>query len=759
MIKAILYCSFFVLFSINTFSQTIHILDSFTQEALAGVTVKNLSSGEQLFSNYKGHLELTNLNDSLQFSFFGYETLTSIPNDTLILLKPLPFEIEQVVVSANRSKQKRSDVPLSITLLSSQKIEETNALTSSDLINKAHGVYMVDLGNEQHSMSIRQPMSYKSLYLYLEDGLPIRTSGIFNHNALLEINLSGIKNIEIIRGPSSSIYGSDAIGGAINFITQKPSAVKRAELSYSQNTLNLRRYDLILSNTEKSGFSWIINGSYGEKKNGYRDHSDYEKLALNSNFSYPINDKLKWSTNLSYINYRSDASGDLDSIQFYAKTFTSAQRFTERAVESLRFKSNLKYKKDEHSETNLTAFYRNNSIYQNPHYRIKDDYSSWKNPNGNKNLAHSEINENAFESYGLLLRNSQKFSELNLNINSGFNLDYSPSSLLANYISVHKTNSGVYSSYTKSDSLLSNYSTDITNAGAYIQLDFKPSENLTLSGGLRADLFTYLYKNNLDTSAYSAASDSNEGFNSFAPKLGFVFSPYNKLSVYANYSRGFSPPQVSELYRGVTVPYLEPSVFNNYESGIRSSFLDFLFFDIAVYRLNGLNEIVQVINQDGERVNKNASETSHNGVEYSFDIILSKSIHAAIGGSYSKHYFKEFNDGINHYVNTEMPLAPRTVSNCEIELSPRFIKDFCISAEWQHLGDYFMDINRFNIYEGFDVYNLRLKYSWKNYKIFFGVMNVNDAHYATIARKSKWGSSYSPANPRNYQLGVKLNLH
>src|SRR3546814_5098426 len=52
------------------------------------------------------------------------------------------------------------------------------------------------LGNEQHSMSIRQPLSFKSLFLYLEDGIPIRPAGVFNHNALIEMNMAALNSVE-----------------------------------------------------------------------------------------------------------------------------------------------------------------------------------------------------------------------------------------------------------------------------------------------------------------------------------------------------------------------------------------------------------------------------------------------------------------------------------------------------------------------------------------------------------------------------------
>ena len=103
-----------------------------------------------------------------------------------IELESSPTALEQLIVSASRNAQLRSNSPISITKVSPQVLDETKANTLDQVLNKVTGVYMVNLGNEQHSMSVRQPLSYKSLFLYLEDGLPIRPTGVFNHNALLE---------------------------------------------------------------------------------------------------------------------------------------------------------------------------------------------------------------------------------------------------------------------------------------------------------------------------------------------------------------------------------------------------------------------------------------------------------------------------------------------------------------------------------------------------------------------------------------------
>src|SRR3546814_3547912 len=117
--------------------------------------------------------------------------------------------LDRVVVTAGHLETKRSEAPIAITQLDSGQLADTRAATLDQLLNKASGVFMVNLGNEQHSMSIRQPLSFKSLFLYLEDGIPIRPAGVFNHNALIDMNMAALNSEEVVKGPSSAIYGSE----------------------------------------------------------------------------------------------------------------------------------------------------------------------------------------------------------------------------------------------------------------------------------------------------------------------------------------------------------------------------------------------------------------------------------------------------------------------------------------------------------------------------------------------------------------------
>lgn len=92
------------------------------------------------------------------------------------------------------------------------------------------GVAVAVTNGEGHTTAIRHPFTTNPVYLFLEDGIPIRSTGFFNHNALYEINIPQSGGIEVIRGPGTALYGSDAIGGVINVLTRPPPAQREVTL-------------------------------------------------------------------------------------------------------------------------------------------------------------------------------------------------------------------------------------------------------------------------------------------------------------------------------------------------------------------------------------------------------------------------------------------------------------------------------------------------------------------------------------------------
>ena len=127
--------------------------------------------------------------------------------------------VAPMVVSATRESQRRQDATVTIDVLDGEEVRRARAAHPSGLLNRLPGVHVSELSGEGHSLAMRSPISTKPLFLYLEDGIPTRATGFFNHNALYEVNLPQSGGLEIMKGPGTALYGSDAIGGVVNVLT------------------------------------------------------------------------------------------------------------------------------------------------------------------------------------------------------------------------------------------------------------------------------------------------------------------------------------------------------------------------------------------------------------------------------------------------------------------------------------------------------------------------------------------------------------
>lgn len=735
------------------------IVDAQTRESIEGASVQRIGHSNGTTTDAAGNFTL-NSPGLFSVSVIGYKTeIVELSPDSnkVIAMNPVTSSLQEVVFSANRDAVKRSLAPVAISAISSKMIKDAKPVSIDQVLNKVSGVNMVNLGNEQHQMSIRLPMTTRALFLYLEDGIPIRTSGLFNHNALLEINMAGVKSIEVIKGPSSSLYGSEAIGGVINFITQSPSTTPVTKLSLQGNTIGYKRLEL-QSSVRSGKWGFALSGYYARKENSFIGYTDFHKAILTAKADYHFSKKTTLNNSVTRLDYYSEMTGSVDSSMFARHTFTSLQTFTYRQVKGWRYRSSLVHNWSENGHTILSVIYRHNSIGQNPAYSIRNDYRRLPNDSwtGNRKLAHGEINDARFSSYVFTAMHRQQLAWKNAVVIGGLSIDLSPSAYKAEYIRIKRDSSdGKYTAFEKNDSLLTKYKTGLNNYAAYVNWEFDPVQKLRIVLSFRYDLFHYGFNNHLAPSAFSGAQDTTSVFRRITPKAGFTYNFSTRTGIYANYSEGFVPPQVTELYKGVKVPDLSASVFYNYEIGgwwelVKNK----LSADISVYRLDGTNEIIAVRLDDGSTENRNAGKTLHKGIEMGIKGNPLKELTIRFAAAVSHHRFVQYTEKGTSYDRNEMNAAPRWFHNAEIGYQPSFIKGLRLSLEWQKQGSYFMDALNTAKYGGYNVFHVRAAYQWKELEIWANLMNATDNYFSYLSTRSNSGNSYTPAEPRHLNLGV-----
>jgi hypothetical protein len=778
----------FLLCSRAVFAQNVNgiIFDATTKEPVVGASIKIIGTKEVTITNSFGVFTLKNSHkyDKIAVSSIGFQTqefAISDKKEIRISLEPSVENLQQIVVTGNREAALRTETPIAISKITPKMIDEAKVSSVYEVINKTPGVLMVNLNNEQHSMSIRQPMTTNAYYLYMEDGVPIRPMGVFNHNSLLEMNQFTVSSVEVVKGPVSSIYGPEAVGGAINFISQRPTAVPTARIGVQADQWGFRRVQYGAGATIGK-FGIYLGGLVSEQKDAWMTSSDYTKNAQYARLEYQLTPSSRLIYTLSYAKYNSQTSGSVDSVAFYNRQYVSTTDFTYRKAYSLR--TRLTYEKDwtNGSQSFITVFARDNKHGQNPSYGIR-----WTSGAA---TARGEINSNDFKSLGVIAQHSQRFKFLNSKATIGTTVDFSPNDYwsyqidLAAQLRADKKSVEKYTiTKERPDIQIANYNADIRNAAAYLQYDFEPIKNLRVSAGLRYDNMSFDFVNNLDIDKTTGLGiGGSKTYTKTTPKMGVTYDLGKGKGIYANYSKGFAPSGLTAIFRKRPTPAangdlfyynLIPATFNNAEIGGWASLLKNkrgaaqIYVDATYYQMTGTNELLNIRQPDNSTDYQAAGKTLHKGLEYGITYKPSKEVFFRFGGAYSIHRFVEFtlsqraSDALKDVNGKDMPSAPRWIWNSEISYYPKWAKNFRTSIEWQHVSKWYQNQINTVEYKGYELLNFRASYQWKGIELFTNVMNLTDALYATNASRGNAvtdRTTFTPAAPRTFVLGLQYNF-
>lgn len=758
------------------------IIDAQTKEPIAGAVVRLVGTTTATAADDQGRFSLKNVPQTaeLTFSGIGYQETRVAARSTpmRIALTAKVEELQMVVVTASREAQARSEAPVAISRISPQLIQHTKAVSLPELINKTPGVVMPNLGNEQHMMAIRQPFGTSAYYLYLEDGLPVRPMGVFNHNALIEVNMAAISSIEVVRGPVSSLYGPEAVGGAVNFITRRPTGVPVVQAGVQGDGWGFRRVQAGAGGMLTRRLGVFAGGSLTRQRSGWQAQSDFDKVSFNVRAEQKLGSQTQITGALAFNQYHTQTSGSVDSLAYYTRQYSSTTDFTYRDVFALRSRLSLEHRWNGSSETSLTVFQRSNRLKQNPNYSIR-----WK---PGATTATGEINENSFRSLGLTAQHSQRFGWADSRLLTGFLFDQSPNEYYAYQTELQailRPDKRSVERYLpvreRPDSFLSRYEATIRNAAVYAQYDLVPLTSLRLSVGLRYDRMAFSYTNFLDNST------GTKRYGQLTPKVGATYDFGKGTGLYANLSRGFAPPGLTAVFRknptaGAGQPAfyynLEPAQFTNAEIGGWATLLNRrLNIDWAVYRMRGRNELLNIRQPDNSTDYQSAGRTLHRGIEYNLTYKPNRDWTLRLGGTNALHRFEDFavsnrqTDAVRNLGGFDMPQAPRWIANAEVTYKPRWMKGLRTALEYQRIGPWYQNGINTVRYEdrgafgarGVSVLNLRAGYEWKGLEVYANVLNLSNelyAHNATRGNNPTDRTTFTPAAPRTVVLGLQYTF-
>ncbi len=643
--------------------------------------------------------------------------------------------------------------PLSVATKSESEVKLDQVIFQKDLLNSLSGVRIEQTGSViGHTTAIRMPENKGSYYLFMQDGIPVQSSGFFNHNGLAYTTFQTATSVEVLKGAGTALYGSDAVAAVINVESlKKPSKKKEISVKGMLGSDGYKSGSLEMSDTidEKSGY----RGSVSYMQNdGWRDHSEAERFEANIRYDQILDDmndiKVIFNTSATDAE-QADSFNDYENIEngssaasdddgyFTALDNTDVRRQFDYARLSVEW-NNYSFDDLEISTTPYVRYNRNRYI------------ATWEN-----NLP---SNDNKLMSFGVLQKNTYDTSWGRLI--GGFDAEYTQSSL--NYDQDFDLTTSGWGAKTYTKGPLYDYDVNYLSLAPYIHGEYDITKSLMLTAGLRYNYNKYDYTNNLPgdstdaSGTYFRPADREDDFSHVSPKLSLSYMASQDTNIYVRYANGFMIPQASRLYSmksGYESISLDPETSDTYEIGIKKEFNAKSYTELAVYYMTIDDTITQYEDADsGDRYYDNGGSTIHQGIEATGQVQMTQDWAARLAYSYSKHNY----DGDVKYGDNEISQAPNHLANARLIYTPAALKGFRIMGEFQKVGSYWMDDAHKNKYAGYNIGNLKSDYTYnKNLSIFAKITNITDERYAVSSRYAYGRSDYTPGDPRQFYLGAE----
>lgn len=399
-------------------------------------------------------------------------------------------ELNEVVITATRTERKLGNIAVPVNIISQKTIQQSGSLRLKDILQEQPGLFLTSGFGTGVQMQGLNP----DYTLILIDGEPLigRTSGVLDLN---RITAGNVKKIEIVKGPSSSLYGSEALAGVINIITDKTFS-KKISVSIRYGTYNTFDENISASTRiGKLGISAFIN-QYNTDGYSIRPYSvERSKLPISRTtpqlqLNYPLSNKTNIDLVVRY-NYE-HIKNELAVSNNGQVTYSNGREInkdlnitpTVTHIFSAKLKSSLhlyasRFEGSQKLNTSTGQGY--DDYFLQRFYRLENqtDYSISKNISLVSGIGYLKefVNSSRYDD-----KNSRKENEVKY---------------------------------------------------GFVQTEWIPFKKLTLIGGFRYD----------DNKLYASA---------FSPKIAARLTLNKKISIQASYGKGFKAPDFRQLYLNFT---------------------------------------------------------------------------------------------------------------------------------------------------------------------------------------------------------------
>ena len=658
-------------------------------------------------------------------------------------------KLEEVVISSLHIDKNILNAPASIGVLSKKDLLQNNATDITTVLNTIPGVFMQSSNFTTTRISIRgigARTTYGTNKIRAFYGSIPLTSGN-SETVIDDIDLENLNQIEIIKGPLSSIYGA-GLGGAILISPQlSKNHGQSATVSSVFGSYNLLKNSLNYSLDEKQG---SLNISYHNlKTDGWRENSAYnrEGVTLAGELFRKTNSKLTYFSNYTYL--KAFIPSSINKIAFDnnpksgAPTWVASKGFKE-------YKSTLgglayDFKINENLNNSTSVF-----------INYKDS---------NEPRPFDVLRQYTFAA-GARTQFSGAFKIGKTNNNFIAGMEYFRDNYSGNtFENLYQQNNGL-------GSLQGNQLTETDQKrrfyNIFSQLRTSLSKQFEIQAGLNYNKTEFELTNFTEDSSQKYSYDGI-----FSPQLSLLFKPNTQQTIYFSASRGFSLPATEETLtsEGTINTDIKPENGYNFELGGKFYFFNRkLYTEVAVYRMEIKDLLVAKRVGDDQYVGLNAGKTFHEGIEitlnHNWQMNRFFSMNSYLAGSLGNYEFKEFVDNGNDYSGNKLTGVAADKVNAGLVLNTK--SGIYLNADYQFVDEIPMNDANTAFSDSYNIINLKTGYRFEildglTSHIAAGINNLTNEKYASlilpnaVAVGNAGSRYYYPGLPVNYYGTVSLN--
>ena len=650
--------------------------------------------------------------------------------------------LETVIVSASRVEQTASSLPLAVSIIDEADIQTVSAQHSNQLFTRVAGAW-VSRGNGQESLiALRSPVLTGAgscgAFMTAEDGIPLRAPGFCNVNQLFDANLLQAGRVEVLMGPATVVYGSNAMHGIINVVTRSvddtPNQIRIEGGSRDYYRLS-----------GSAALESIALSAQTSRYGGFQDASGYEQhkgtLRVDHQWGeWRVDGALEGSQ------LHQETAGYIQGKYLYQDQDARKQNPNPEAYRdawSARAHLGLSRELAEGMQLSIRPYWRANNMTFLQHF------VPWQ-----------PTEKNQQQSLGLQITTNGERDDLTWL--AGIDLDRTTGKLLESQDTFFSPN--------QPDGIHYDYEVDAEMMAAFTHLSWTPNALWQLDAGIRWEENRYDYDNRASDGSACAPTasacrfirpaDREDRFSNWSGNIGISFD-WDNMLLFARAAQGFRAPQTAELYRlqsGQTLTDLDSEEIESLEMGMRQQF-GALSYELNAYWMNKDN----VIFQDRNRYNVSGARTTHRGIELTADWQLNDNWSLRGNATYNRHRYDNEIEllGVSDSIqDNDIDTAPKHFGSVQLR-GDFFVADKAVTTEfeWLWLAQYWVEPQNQHRYDGHQLLNARA--SWQvsdTVSTTIVITNLLDEDYAERADFGFGNYRYFVGEPRSAVLGITLSL-